>query len=966
MIKRICSIMLALAIAICLLPIANVAAETKTAVAVYGTPVIDGEIDEIWNETNYYITQYCVEAENAYKGWFKMLWDENQLYMLARVYSTQLDNSNAAEWWHDSVDMYIDENMKRTVGFENFDYQVRTNFKALVSGNNYDDLNKITSSAKELDNGFLAEWAIPLKSGRKLSEGMSLGFEVLMTASETLSVERRQYTWNCEKDWLYNDTSKYGTLTLKKSNTVEEFKEPEWVEPKSIKRFRPSVNAQDEVATELIEDVTVTFDDKPYTKTIMHVNEYPSMDIADLAEVIGGRVENGDTLVKDDVRIMFTPGRRLAVYGNGHIMLERVPVVYNSKMYVPVSATLPTMLYTMRYNRFDKTLSIRSGCDYPEPEVIVYAKDYGAVGDGVHYDGGAIQKAINAAVNSGKPSKVMLEPNKTYLLESRASNKNFFLLEDIDNFTLDGQGSMFLFEKPTNSFMDIRRCANINMLNFEVDYKELPFTQGRALEVNAPEGYFIIEFDEGFPLPAADDWVKHYWTNANHGGWWFTQIMDPVEPRFKYEVNNWNIFLDSITPIEGRKYKVTVKADYKDELADAVAGDRFVINTRYSSYDVGDWTHQAWEHGNVQITESGDITFNNVDIWQSPWHYFNVGFCWGRINLIDCGMLTREGYLMSTNSDGIHCWRNRGGFYLDGCKLMNNLDDHINIRTDSAQVLNRVDEYTYDTGLETYTLPGDEVIFVDIATHTVLGRAYVKSSKKINNSTFRVTVDRKVDNVRSFADGASQPTVLLNVNSASEGTVIRNSTFMYSRRFGCLIKSKNSIYENNYCFENGGSGLAVCDESLGNAIEGAFPSAFSIRNNTIVAPDIISPWYPLQIQAMGIKNGETAEVDGLLIEGNTLDCGKNSTAIMVNSVDGLYMFDNTIKSTAPALKGNEGLHMPILIKNCKVEKIDGITFDYEVDVNAVITVIGSEIDTADITNVDIKNENTAKPYEIME
>ena len=44
--------MLALAIAICLLPIANVAAETKTAVAVYGTPVIDGEIDEIWNETN--------------------------------------------------------------------------------------------------------------------------------------------------------------------------------------------------------------------------------------------------------------------------------------------------------------------------------------------------------------------------------------------------------------------------------------------------------------------------------------------------------------------------------------------------------------------------------------------------------------------------------------------------------------------------------------------------------------------------------------------------------------------------------------------------------------------------------------------------------------------------------------------------------------------------------------------------
>ena len=95
----------------------------------------------------------------------------------------------------------------------------------------------------------------------------------------------------------------------------------------------------------------------------------------------------------------------------------------------------------------------------------------------------------------------------------RVDNIGYFLFEDVENFTLDGKGSELLFEKCTNTFLDMHRCTNVKIQNLEVDYKELPFTQGRILSVDAENGTFLMDIDDGYPLPAVDEWVHHYFTD---------------------------------------------------------------------------------------------------------------------------------------------------------------------------------------------------------------------------------------------------------------------------------------------------------------------------------------------------------------------------------------------------------------------------------------------------------------------
>ncbi len=79
--------------------------------AKYGTPIIDGEIDDIWKIAETYSTQTVVSGslQNA-KADFKVLWDEKALYVLATVSDPVLNKDHSDPWEQDSVEIFIDEN----------------------------------------------------------------------------------------------------------------------------------------------------------------------------------------------------------------------------------------------------------------------------------------------------------------------------------------------------------------------------------------------------------------------------------------------------------------------------------------------------------------------------------------------------------------------------------------------------------------------------------------------------------------------------------------------------------------------------------------------------------------------------------------------------------------------------------------------------------------------------------------
>ena len=429
--KKITSLILALAMIPCF--VSSFAKDdeekpqVKVAEAAYGTPVIDGEQDSVWNSTNYNVFDNVVGTDSTfYKGWFKVLWDDENMYMLAKVYSEQFSNMDDSPWENDSIEYFIDEDCMRTTTYFDDDYQLRIGFDSALSANNY-DVNKMTGKAVKGDNYYIAELSFPYKTVTPY-DGMEIGFDVQANASKMIGFARTLYAWNVKSGAPQANTSTHGSLILRKSVAVKQFEEPVY-EPRKIEVDFNGISQEETV--KYLDNVTTTFDGKEYNYPIVLVNEHPSMEIGNLADVIGGKA-SGNTLTVGDVKLTYTEDSRLAQYGDGHLMLDRCPKRVNGKLYVPLNSLLPTTGWTVDYRRFNNTVTIETGTNYPEPEVTVNVKDYGAVGDGKAYDRDAVIAAFKAAAalaEAGTPSKLEFEAGKTYRINEK---QDAFALFDLD------------------------------------------------------------------------------------------------------------------------------------------------------------------------------------------------------------------------------------------------------------------------------------------------------------------------------------------------------------------------------------------------------------------------------------------------------------------------------------------------------------------------------------------------------
>ncbi len=992
MIKKLSSLILITAMMLSLIPSVYSESVHQTAEAVYGTPVIDGEIDQVWDKTNYYAVTHCNKTGAIfYKGWFKVLWDESYIYVLAKTYTTQFNDNESDPWLQDSVDVYIDENMRRTKGYENGDYQLRCNFKNLISGNNYNDLTLIKSQAKTLDDSFIVEMAFPLET-IKPHEGLSVGFEVLMTAAKMPGVEMREYLWNCTKNWLYNDTGCYGTLNLVKTVDVTAFNEPKFVRPSVTGGFTPIVNTYNDNADKVslfssgtssdvsvkdgtIKDVTVKTDSKPdYVCDILHSDENPMMAIDDMAYVIGGIVQNGDTLVADGKSYKFVEGSPLAEDSKGHIMLDRAAIKKDGKMYIPAACIRPLFEYTFHYNRFSKLIKIHTGKDYPsESEFkVFYAKDYGAVGDGKTEDGAAITHALNAAMTYDGPATVMLEKDKTYMIEPKIDTLHVLHITDKNNLIFDGNGSTLMYTTNANQFAYVQNCANVHIRNLKVDSVEPPFTYGVVKSVDQPNKKIRVEIPEDQPLPASNEWAQHFWKGYRGDAWWYTTVIDPVEDRIKWGGNYDIGGVDAVDHIEGRLYDLTMAN--QGRMTQASPGDRLPIYTRNHTYDVRPAYNSPYNQGNIQIITSGDIYFENVDVYNGMWTAVNIGLCWGNVYLRGYGMRNNKekNRIMANISDGVHTWRSRGGVIIEDCYFETNLDDVGNSKGEAAFVANRLDDYTYNLVWDQLYEVGDELIFVDKRNTKVISRAFVTKVVKNWNNNFNITVDRKLPYATSDtsvaavfpqneANDNSKATFAWNINATTIGTVVRNSTYVGGRRYPMLLRAPYSIMEDNKVY-NCGAGFCASDEIFKDSAEGSFPSFSTFRGNYTYQDDCIKPDYPLAVVTSRSNGNSTASIENFLIENNTIETKIDREAIVIDHVDGLYMYNN--KLINPREDGIISSVTPIIVSYSRLADFDGLDFSYKSNVNAAVTFVGCDnVSDKTVKNIKVNDGNTAKPYD---
>ena len=718
--------------------------------------------------------------------------------------------------------------------------------------------------------------------------------------------------------------------------------------------YEPFIDAPDSTTI-----MTVSFDGQKTKCPIMLVDEYPSIAIEDIAKIAGGEAR-GYRLNIGDIQLEYEADNRLAKYGDGHLMLERPPKLSGGRLYVPVSSLMPTTGWTVEYKRFEDLILIETGTNYPESQMTVYVKDYETVVNDNDDKRDAVVRAFKAAAafaEAGIPTTLEFETGKMYKISEKQDAFALLDLDNLSNFTIEGNGCTIVFERPTNSFINIEGCTNIKINNISVEYNERIIIYGNVKSKNIEENSINIEIPDDSPLPADESWAQFYCTNPIDGQWIFGTFMNSEKaiPGFMpFDA----LMIKTIEKVQDREYRVTFKDSISNYASSINVGSRFVFKSRWNSYDFGE-NNKYGRPDFLVVSHSKDITFDGIETNGSLLMLAPVSYCDGRITFRNCKMKPTNGDLITSAADGIHLGTNRFGVIVENCELTNSLDDLINTQTYCGNVEKKIDECIFETSRDMFCRIGDEIKFFDTENHEVIGSAFLKTIERTDDGKYRLTLDRAVDGIVSLEE-ANSPTVVYNMNAANSGNIIKNNIFANSRRHAYIIRSANSIIENNYMENNAGAATEAANEIHGGVNEGLFPSSLTFRNNTVKSEGISSKYIPFNIYSWNARQGDQKAIDGVLIENNTIDVPSVNGSIRINSVNGLYMLNNTIKSNAEFDRDVS----PITISNSNIAQIDGVDFSYKQNVSAVINITGCEVNENDITNIKLIGENTAMPYSI--
>ncbi|MBE7681481.1 endo-1,4-beta-xylanase [Paenibacillus sp. P13VS] len=184
----------------------------KKSSAYYGTPSIDGSVDSIWSKAPELKLDTKQMAWSGATGTARVLWDDDNLYVLAQVRDDQLNKTNPNVWEQDSVEVFVDENNGKTSSFQDDDGQYRVNFENLATFNPAEIAAGFESKVSVSGTNYTVEMKIPFKKV-KPANNAKIGFDAQINDAKDgnrISVN----AWNDASGQGYQDTSVFGELTL--------------------------------------------------------------------------------------------------------------------------------------------------------------------------------------------------------------------------------------------------------------------------------------------------------------------------------------------------------------------------------------------------------------------------------------------------------------------------------------------------------------------------------------------------------------------------------------------------------------------------------------------------------------------------------------------------------------------------------------------------------------------------------
>lgn len=179
-------------------------------VANYGTPKIDGTIDDVWKKAIEIQPPHTNNAAVKVTATYKLLWDDNALYFLANVKDPNMSVAPSNAWEQDSIEFFLDEKNDKLTTYGSDDSHYRVNYNNVK---NYDkgSASRFYTATKTGDNEYLVEGRIELQNAAKNDTiyGIDIQLNDCIGSSRAGTVTIFDTTDNA-----WNNTSLFGEIVL--------------------------------------------------------------------------------------------------------------------------------------------------------------------------------------------------------------------------------------------------------------------------------------------------------------------------------------------------------------------------------------------------------------------------------------------------------------------------------------------------------------------------------------------------------------------------------------------------------------------------------------------------------------------------------------------------------------------------------------------------------------------------------